>query len=172
MLRILKVTPVSPFVVKVQLTDRTHRKIDLRPYMRGPMFRPLLEDYDLFKTVEVVHGTLSWPTGQDLDPDNLLGTDIARRVVARWIEAMAAICAFDGISVYVYPADHPPSHIHVFHGSKEAMVEILSGKLLKGNLAPATRKKVLAWLKDHRSEVLEAFARAQAGQSPGKIPPP
>ena len=39
----------------------------------GPIFRPVLTDYNLFCQVAVDHdaGTISWPTGADWAPDEL-----------------------------------------------------------------------------------------------------
>lgn len=143
-LRIEKVLSVRGFTVKVRLTDGTERGLHLRPHMRGPMFEELLADPAKFKAVAVEAGTLSWPTGQDLCPDVLLDTDVARRgnemarrVASRWTKAMAAVCRFDGISIYIYPHDHPPPHVHAKHVSHEAEVAIADGQIIEGSLPTA-----------------------------------
>jgi len=178
-LRIEKVISVRGFTVKVRLTDGTERALHLRPHMTGPMFEELLTDSTKFRAVAVEAGTLSWPTGQDLCPDVLLNTDVARqgkamarRVAARWTEAMAAICQFDGITVYVYPNDHPPPHIHAKHGSQEAEVAIADGRIIAGHLSPAVHRKVRNWLNLRRNEVNAVYVEARSGNQPGKVPPP
>lgn len=73
LLRIVGVEPLAHFHVRVRLTDGTFRVLDLQPYLSGEFLDPL-RDPEVFKQVGVDHGTLCWPTGQDLDPDVLLGT--------------------------------------------------------------------------------------------------
>jgi hypothetical protein len=172
LLRITTVKPLANFRVHVKLTDGTERVLNLRPYMRGPWFRPLAKNPKLFEAVRVEHGTLSWPTGQDLCPDTLLETDTAARVASRWIRAMSRICEFDGISIYIYTDDHGTPHVHVFHGDDEAKVNIIDGAILKGSLPRPVHKKVRAWLRARQAEVAIEYTRALAGRQPRKIPPP
>lgn len=172
MLRISKVTPLTGFDVRVNLTDGHERVIDLRPHMKGPIFEPLLRDPEQFKQVRVEAGTLSWPGGQDLCPDVLLDTGIAQRIAARLVQAMPAICTFDGITIYVYSGDHPPPHVHAKYSGQEALIVIVSGKILEGEIPKPQYKKVRAWLKLRRAEVSVAFVDAQSGLVPDKVPPP
>lgn len=102
----------------------------------------------------------------------MLGTSIAQRVAGRWIQATPQISDFDGISIYVYPNDHPPPHIHVYHGSDEAEVAILDGKVIQGKLKTLIVRKVREWLKLRRNEVFKSHAEAQTGKRPSKVPPP
>jgi hypothetical protein len=37
---------------------------------------------------------------------------------------MPTVLRFDGLSVVVYPADHIPSHVHVFGGGNEAVFNL------------------------------------------------
>jgi hypothetical protein len=37
---------------------------------------------------------------------------------------MPTVLRFDGFSVVVYPADHVPSHVHVFGGGNEAVFNL------------------------------------------------
>lgn len=73
MVRVRDVKPLSGFEVEVAFTDGSVRRIDLAPYLRGPVFRPLLDDPALFRAVyvEPVGKTLAWPNGADIDPDVL-----------------------------------------------------------------------------------------------------
>jgi hypothetical protein len=63
--------------VSIGLTDGSSRVVDLTPFMRGPVFEPLLADPARFREVRVdpVLGTLVWPGGADLDPDVLIGLE-------------------------------------------------------------------------------------------------
>ena len=73
MVRIASVSPLGGFAVKVGFTDGSTGDVDLRPFLEGPVFEPLLRDPAVFRSVRVdpVLGTLVWPNGADLDPDVL-----------------------------------------------------------------------------------------------------
>jgi hypothetical protein len=40
----------------------------------------------------------------------------------------------DGITIYVYSADHNPPHVHAFDAEHEALIEIETGVVLVGHL--------------------------------------
>jgi hypothetical protein len=69
--RIVRAVPQGGFVVQLAFTDGSERTLDLRPYLHGVVFEPLLRDLDLFRAVRVdpVLGTIVGPNGADLDPD-------------------------------------------------------------------------------------------------------
>jgi hypothetical protein len=73
MVRIISVQPLDGFCVRLGFTDGSQGELDLRPYLRGPVFDPLLHDRGLFEAVRVDHelGTIVWPNGADIDPDVL-----------------------------------------------------------------------------------------------------
>lgn len=171
-LRIKDAKPLKGFLVKVELTDGTTRTIDVGCYLCGPIFKKIKEDPNFFCQVKADHGTLMWPNGADLCPDVLLGNEIARRVVARFKQAMPSICQFKGASIYVYPNDHPPPHIHVRKDNKDAEIEILTGKIIAGKLTVPLHKIVRKWLKEQQIAISRAYIEAQAGRVPEQVPPP
>jgi len=73
MVRVSEVRPATGFDVEVTFTDGSVRRIDLAPFLRGPVFQPLIDDPALFRAVYVdpVGKTLAWPNGADIDPDVL-----------------------------------------------------------------------------------------------------
>lgn len=73
-IRIRTVRPLEGYTVELLLTDGTRKAVDLGPYLRGPVFEPLLRDPSLFRAVAVDAslGTIVWPNGADLDPDVLV----------------------------------------------------------------------------------------------------
>ena len=75
MVRVRAVKPLDAHVVRLTFTDGCVKAVDLAPYMRGPVFDPLLRDPALFRAVRVDPdlGTVVWPGGADLDPDVLYG---------------------------------------------------------------------------------------------------
>lgn len=119
MLRIATVQPLEDYSVSLTLTDGSTRVVDLLPRLKGAMYQPLRDDPALFRAIRVEHGTIVWPTGQDIDPDVLLSHAMTSRVANRLLRAMPSICEFDGMSIYVYGNDHNPPHIHVMHADDE-----------------------------------------------------
>ena len=43
----------------------------LAPFLRGPIFQPLLDDERLFRDIRIAGGTIAWTNGTDIDPDVL-----------------------------------------------------------------------------------------------------
>lgn len=83
MIRIRKVVPLKGYKVRLDFTSGERRTIDLEPYLRGPIFKPLRKNPVLFRTVKVDHelGTIVWENGADIDPDVLVG-----KAYPHWVE--------------------------------------------------------------------------------------
>lgn len=73
LVRIKSVKVLNDFWVRLEFTDGTQRKIDLEPYLHGPIFEPIRNDPLLFRSVKVDKrmGTLVWDNRADIDPDVL-----------------------------------------------------------------------------------------------------
>jgi Protein of unknown function (DUF2442) len=71
--RIRAVTPLQNFTVRLEFTDNTRKEMDLAPYLRGPIFEPIRNDFRRFRAVSVDPrmGTIVWDNGADIDPDVL-----------------------------------------------------------------------------------------------------
>ena len=63
---------VYDYVVECIFEDGLKREIDLKPFLRGEIYEPLL-DYGEFQkfTVDEVGGTIVWPNGADIAPETL-----------------------------------------------------------------------------------------------------
>ena len=83
LVRVREVVPLEEFRVRLHFTDGSEREVDLQPYLRGPIFEPLLNDPALFRSVKVDPqlGTIVWPNGADIDPDVLYH----RRTPVAWV---------------------------------------------------------------------------------------
>lgn len=87
------------------------------------------------------------------------------------IDLMPTISRFYGIAIYIYPRDHDPPHYHAIYGEHEGVISIAGGRLVFGSLPNRARRLVLVWHALHGKELSDAWARAAAGESPGRIEP-
>lgn len=73
LIRIKSVEPLENFVVALEFTDGTKRKVDLKPFLRGKIFESLRNDEAAFRAVSVdpKMGAICWENGADIDPDVL-----------------------------------------------------------------------------------------------------
>jgi len=71
--RIVTVKPLEGFQVRLEFTDGTAKEVDLQPYLHGPIFEPIRNDLQVFRSVKVDSrmGTIVWDNGADIDPDVL-----------------------------------------------------------------------------------------------------
>jgi len=84
---------------------------------------------------------------------------------------MPEVSRFYGISIYLYPREHPPAHFHAIYGEDEAVFDIATLRILEGSLSSRSRGLVLEWAAMHRDELFAAWGRLRAGQNPGRIAP-
>jgi len=73
MVRIRSVELLNNYWVRLGFTDGTQKEINLEPYLRGPIFEPIRNNPDIFRSVKVDPrmGTIIWDNGADIDPDVL-----------------------------------------------------------------------------------------------------
>jgi len=78
MIEIRSVKPLEKFQVLLEFTNGEQKIVDLEPFLRGPIFEPLRQNHELFRSVRVDEelGTIVWENGADIDPDVLYGTHI------------------------------------------------------------------------------------------------
>lgn len=87
---------------------------------------------------------------------------------------MPVISTFYGITVYMFFLDnrrHKLPHIHIQHGSDEAVLEIPDGEVLDGVLRRKQLRLVQAWIEIHQDELMRNWERAINGKSVSGIEP-
>lgn len=84
---------------------------------------------------------------------------------------MPEISRFYGIVIQIYYGDHLPPHFHALYAGHVAKVAIETLQVIDGTLSKRAIALVLDWASLHHQELLEAFNRASALQTPGKIAP-
>ncbi len=84
---------------------------------------------------------------------------------------MPLICKFYGILIYIYWNDHAPPHFHAEYGEFEALINIETLEIIKGELPKTALELVRRWAKNHKKELEEDWILAQQKQSLKKIEP-
>jgi len=86
---------------------------------------------------------------------------------------MPTLSMFYGLVVRMFyaPEEHNPPHIHVIYQNDEAIVEIESGKIMKGKLSARHLRFVQAWVEIHKDELFANWTLCQGGEEPFKIEP-
>jgi hypothetical protein len=80
------------------------------------------------------------------------------------------ISRFLGIVIRMFYRDHAPPHFHARYGDSEVVVEIGTG-IVDGRFPPRALRQVLEWAELHRSELLEDWDLAAAGEPLRPIAP-
>jgi len=78
MVLVRSVKPLEKFRVLLEFSNGERKVVDLKPFLHGPIFEPIRENPELFRSVRVDEelGTIGWENGADIDPDVLYGTYI------------------------------------------------------------------------------------------------
>jgi hypothetical protein len=84
---------------------------------------------------------------------------------------MPEISRFYGIIIKIYFDDHLPPHFHAEYGDFEALFNIETLAVVGGELPARAMGLVIEWAQLHRSELRDAWRRAQNLQPAGKIDP-
>jgi hypothetical protein len=84
---------------------------------------------------------------------------------------MPTISQFFGIVIQMFWREHAPPHFHALYGEYEALIDIRTLDIIKGNLPRRAMAMVLEWAAQHRSELMEDWELCQAKQLPKTITP-
>jgi hypothetical protein len=84
---------------------------------------------------------------------------------------MPELCRFFGIVIRMYAGDHPPPHFHAEYAEHEVQISIGDRRVMRGSLPPRQSKLVMEWAAEREADLLAAWARASADETPGTIDP-
>lgn len=84
---------------------------------------------------------------------------------------MPEISLFYGIKITMYYDDHNPPHFHVEYAGSKALIDILSGSVIRGKLPGKQLKLVLAWCEIHRSELMQNWELSKQAKPLNRINP-
>jgi len=76
---------------------------------------------------------------------------------------MPTICEFFGIIIRLYYNDHWPPHFHAEYSGYEAVYQIETIEVLRGELPRRAHALVVEWTTLHRRALLENWDRAREG---------
>ena len=77
---------------------------------------------------------------------------------------MPVISRFYGILIVMYFNDHSPPHLHAKYSGLEALFN-LEGLPLQGSLPTRAEQMVREWIRLHKIELEQNWARAKAGNA-------
>jgi hypothetical protein len=84
---------------------------------------------------------------------------------------MPSICRFFGIVIYIYYGDHVPPHFHARYAGREALYEIETLRICRGNLPRRAHNLVIEWADMHRAELMDNWQRARRHEPLQRIEP-
>ena len=86
---------------------------------------------------------------------------------------MPTLSMFFGLIIRMFyaPKEHNPPHIHVEYQGDEALINILDGSVMEGNLSPRHIRFVQTWIDIHKDELLANWELCQNGEEPFRILP-
>ena len=68
--RVAEVKPRNDFTLEILFTNQERKIFDVKPYLDKGIFKELKKS-EIFNSVKVENGSISWSGGQDLCPDTL-----------------------------------------------------------------------------------------------------
>ena len=68
--RVAEVKPRNDFTLEILFTNQERKIFDVKPYLDKGIFQELNKS-EVFNSVKVENGSISWSGGQDLCPDTL-----------------------------------------------------------------------------------------------------
>ncbi len=74
---------------------------------------------------------------------------------------MPEISRFFGIVIYFYKGDHAPPHFHASYAEQDGLIEIESGKMIKGDLSKRAQKLIREWVQLHKAELVSNYEESQ-----------
>ncbi len=82
---------------------------------------------------------------------------------------MPTVATVDGVKINFYFDDHPPPHFHAEHAEYRAMIDIDTLRIIEGGLPRPHYRRVVAWAKTRKPELLLAWTYCRSDLTPEKI---
>jgi len=82
---------------------------------------------------------------------------------------MPKVAMVDGIRIAFFFDEHPPPHFHAEYAEYQAMVDIETLRIVEGGLPRPQYRKLVAWAKTRKSELLKAWISCRSDLTPDDI---
>ena len=82
---------------------------------------------------------------------------------------MPVVASFNGITIEMYPKEHPPSHFHARYAEHIAQIAIQPFKVMNGSLPIPQLKRVQIWASTRQPQLLDCWRTIEEGRKPEKI---
>jgi len=73
--------------------------------------------------------------------------------------------------IQMYFGDHPPPHFHALYAEFEAVIDIRTFEIIRGELPLRAMALVLEWAQQHRDELTRDWELCVQNQMPERIRP-
>ena len=84
---------------------------------------------------------------------------------------MPEISRFYGITIKMFFNDHVPPHFHAEYQEYEALFDIQTLEIIRGNLPKRAKLLVIEWAMEHRNELLGDWEKARKPEPLNNIEP-
>jgi hypothetical protein len=84
---------------------------------------------------------------------------------------MPELCRFYGVIIKMFVNDHPPAHFHAEYQEHEALFDIRTLEIIKGELPKRARLLVVEWALEHRNDLVNNWENARKRIPLNKIKP-
>jgi hypothetical protein len=84
---------------------------------------------------------------------------------------MPTISRFYGILIQMYFGDHVPPRFHALYAEFEALIDIQTLEVIRGELPGRAMALVVEWAQQHRDELIKDWELCAQNQTPSKIRP-
>jgi hypothetical protein len=85
---------------------------------------------------------------------------------------MPAIAQFYGILIQMYYDDHEPPHFHARYGGAKAIIRIVDGAVIAGELPPTATRMLQRWALARSAELQDNWQRARTMKPLEKVAGP
>jgi hypothetical protein len=84
---------------------------------------------------------------------------------------MPTLSTFYGVLIQMFWNEHAPPHFHALYGEFEALIDVRTLEVIRGQLPKRALALVLEWASQHRDELMEDWRLCESRQPPKKIEP-
>jgi hypothetical protein len=172
---VLDARPLDGHSLWLRFSDGVEGVADLADLVdAGPPFAPL-RDLVEFQRVSVEYGTVAWPSGADVAPEELYARltpapgaakqdyakefDDAAAAARSEAASMPEVSRFLGIIIRMFWKENEAPHFHAVYAEHVAQIEIETGAVATQRFPSRALRLVEDWRELHRAELIANWER-------------